>query len=91
MRFREFAADHQLTSDRLKTATLYVPQGTFPELTACRIAHGHPTQIVAVRPLSPRFTGCSVDVRCTSADRALDLLVAWSGAQSAATRDRSSG
>ncbi len=81
MRFREFAADHQSLSNRLNIATLYVPQGSFPDLTACRLSHGRPTRIVAVRPLSPRFSGCSVDIRCSSAADALDLLAAWTGSE----------
>ena len=79
MRFREIASRDHKTPDRLRTCTLYVEAGRFPDLTACRLAHGRPTRIVAVRSLAPRFKGCSVDVLCDGPEAALGLLVAWAG------------
>jgi hypothetical protein len=79
MRFHEFAIHARPDTDRLRLCTLYVPEGRFPSLTACRLAHGSPTQIVAVRSLAPQFSGCSVDLLCNSAASAMDLLVAWGG------------
>jgi hypothetical protein len=57
MRFREFAArDHQ-TEDRLRTCVLYVPEGCFPDLTACRLLHGRPTRIRPCGRLHLGFRG----------------------------------
>ena len=85
MRFSEFATHPQPEKVNLRTCTLYVPAGQFPELTACRLAHGRPTRLVAVRSLAPRVTGCSVDVLCDSAEEAVDLLVAWTTSNGATT------
>jgi hypothetical protein len=77
MRFHEFATRRQPDKDHLRTCVLYVPEGRFPHLTACRRAHGCPTRLVAVRSLGPRWKGCSVEILCDSAASAVDHLVAW--------------
>ena len=89
MRFREFATRNDQNQDRLRTCTLYVEQGRFPELRACRQAHGRPTHIVAGRSLAPRCGGCSVNDLCDSAEAALDLFVAWAGSGSRHGEQRS--
>ena len=79
MRFREFAARDHHTPDRLRTCTLYVEPGRFPDLKACRLLHGRPTRLKTIRSLAPHFQGCSVDVLCDSPEAALGLLIAWAG------------
>jgi hypothetical protein len=77
MRFPEFATQPPSAKDRLRTCTLYIPKGRFPDLTACRLAHGRPTRIVGVRALAPAWGGCSIDLMCDTPEAALDLMVAW--------------
>ena len=55
MRFYEFATQPTSDKDRLRTCTLYIPKGRFPDLTACRFAQGRPTRIVGVRSLAPAW------------------------------------
>ena len=84
MRFAEIAsAPYNPTRDRLRVCTLYVGATEFQDLKACRLAHGRPTRIIAVRSRAPSDAGCSVDVLCDSAQAAADLLVAWTGSRSA--------
>ena len=89
MRFREFVARDHETPDRLRTCVLYIGKNEFPNFTACRLAHGRPTRILAVRSLAPRFRGCSVDVLCDSVGAVMDLLIAWAGSGSGQREQRS--
>jgi hypothetical protein len=77
MRYRDFAANRQTTHEhRCNIATLHVLAHEWSDLRKIRQANG-PTRIAAVRSLTPRFQGFSIDIVCSSRGSAIDLLVAW--------------